>query len=334
MKTKLLLSYDEVISSENLLRAWEEFLRGKRGKEDVQAFSLHLMENILTLHRELAYGSYKQEPYQAFTISDPKPRNIHKPSVRDRLLHHAIYHKLYPFFNETFIFDSYSCREGKGTHRGFEQVVRMARKVSKNYAQPCWALKCDIRKFFDSIDHQTLFSLLKERIEDRKLLWLLAQIIKGFEKSPGKGMPLGNLTSQLFANVYMNPLDQFVKHKLKARHYVRYADDFMILATNPDVLMGYFVEMNLFLKNNLKLTLHPNKISLRKLSWGIDFVGYVTKPHHAIPRRKTVERMRRAIANPKKPDKLPATINSYLGYLSHVSGWQIEQEMRAQVVSS
>lgn len=328
MKTKLLISYDEIISPENLLTAWEEFLKGKRGKEDVQDFGLNLMENILSLHCDLAYGSYKQQPYQAFTISDPKPRNIHKPSVRDRLLHHAIYRKLYPFFNETFIYDSYSCRTGKGTHKGFERVAKMAGKVSKNYTQPCWALKCDIRKFFDSIDHRILFKLLAERIEDRKVLWLLSQIIRGFEKSPKKGMPLGNLTSQLFANVYMNPLDQFVKHRLKAKHYVRYADDFLVLSINPDELMGYFVEMNCFLKNNLKLTLHPNKITLRKLSWGIDFVGYVAKSHHAVPRRRTVDRMRGAISHPKSLEKLPATLTSYLGYLSHVSAARTEEEFK------
>ena len=188
------------------------------------------MENIFSLHHDLAYGSYKQQPYQAFTISDPKVRSIHKPSVRDRLLHHAIYRKLYPFFDESFIYDSCSCRINKGTHKGFERVVEMVRKVGKNYTKPCFALKMDIRKFFDSIDHQILFNLLTERIEDKKILWLLAQIIKGFEKTPSKGMSLGNLTSQLFANIYMNPLDQFVKHKLKAKNYLRYADDFMIVA--------------------------------------------------------------------------------------------------------
>jgi RNA-directed DNA polymerase len=328
MKAKLLISYEEIVSPENLLAAWEEFLVGKRGKEDVQAFSLNLMENILSLHRDLAYGSYKQQPYQAFTISDPKPRNIHKPSVRDRLLHHAIYRKLYPFFDQTFIHDSYSCRTGKGTHNGFERVAEMAGKVSKNYTEPCWALKCDIRKFFDSVDLDILFGLLAERIEDRKILWLLSRIIRGFEKSHRKGMPLGNLTSQLFANVYMNPLDQFVKHRLKAKYYVRYADDFLILARNTDDLMGYFVEVNVFLKKTLKLNLHPGKISLRKLSQGIDFVGYVARFHYSVPRNKTVRRMRGAIAHPRNPEKLPATLNSYLGYLGHVSAKKIGDELR------
>lgn len=144
--------YHNIISIENLLAAWREFLHGKRSRKDVAQFSVHLTDNILSLHRELADKTYHHGPYKAFRINDPKPRDIHKASVRDRLLHHAIYRILYPYFDTKFIFDSYSCRRGKGTHRALDRFRDYARKVSKNHTQTVWVLKCDIKKFFANID--------------------------------------------------------------------------------------------------------------------------------------------------------------------------------------
>ena len=188
----------------------------------------------------------------------------------------------------------------------------------------------DIRKFFDSVSHAILLDLLAERIEDAKLFDLLKQIIHGFEFSPGKGMPLGNLTSQLFANIYLDPLDQFVKHHLKAKYYLRYADDFMVLADRPDELMGFFVEINRFVKDRLKLKIHPDKVSLRKLSWGIDFVGYVALPHYNLPRHKTVKRIIHRVADASE-DELAKSLPSYLGYLEHASSFKLINKLK-QVV--
>ena len=218
---------------ENLLNAWREFSRGKRGKKDVQEFALRLMENIFALHRDLANLNYTHGGYQEFRISDPKPRAIHKASVRDRLLHHAIYRILYPFFERTFIADSFSCRNDKGTHRALNRFRASAYRVSKNHTRTCWVLKCDIRKFFASIDQNMLLNILYSYIPDPDIFWLCRRVITSFSGgAPGKGLPLGNLTSQLFANVYMNLVDQFVKHELKAKFYIRYADDFVILSDN------------------------------------------------------------------------------------------------------
>lgn len=324
--------------------AWTEFRKGKRSKLDVQTFELHLEDNIFALHEELKRGTYRHGGYHQFRISDPKPRLISKASVRDRLLHHAIYRILYPAFDKTFVFDSYSCRKNKGTHKAFFRLVEIARKVSKNYTCSCWALKLDIRKFFDSVDHEVLMGLLAERIEDQRLLALLKDIISSFptrhaefsaaSKIPkqvrndggGKGMPLGNLTSQLFANVYLDPLDKFVKHHLEVKHYLRYADDFVLLSANPDELLGYLIEISRFLKGQLKLNLHPNKIILRKLSWGIDYVGYNALPHYSLPRRKTVKRILRQIAKWKDAGDetaLTRALPSYLGYLSHVKAYRL-----------
>lgn len=314
-----------------MFTAWNEFRRGKRSKPDVQIFEYTLEDNIFQLHRDLVAGAYCHGSYQQFQITDPKVRLISKSSVRDRLLHHAIYRILYPAWDTTFIYDSYSCRNNKGTHKAFQRLIRFSRQVSKNYTNPCWALKLDIRKFFDSVDHEILMNLLKARIADERLLKLLQNIISSFENTFDKGMPLGNLTSQLFANIYLDPLDKFVKHQLRVKYYLRYADDFVFLSDNPDELIGYLVETNQFLKTKLKLNVHPNKIYLRKLKWGIDYVGYVTLPHYSLPRRKTVRRIFRTLIRDMKnntdPDKLEQSLNSYLGYLHHVSAYTVSREL-------
>jgi len=162
--------YHDIISVENLLVAWREFQRDKRKRKDVEQFSLHLTDNILALHHDLAEGTYQHGLYEAFKINDPKPRDIHKASVRDRLVHHAIYRILYPYFDPKFIFDSYSCRRYKGTHRAMHRFRDCARTVSKNHTQTVWVLKCDIRKFFANINHKILGSILKKHIRSGKTI--------------------------------------------------------------------------------------------------------------------------------------------------------------------
>jgi retron-type reverse transcriptase len=175
-------SFEKIISVENLLLAWEEFLKGKRKKIDVQQFSLKLMDNILALRRELLQKSYKHGRYKKFHICDPKQREIHKATVRDRLLHHAVYRILYPVYDKTFFADSFSCRLEKGTHKAMARFMKFFYKVSKNNTRTCWVLKCDIEKFFDSVDHQVLLKILKQKISDENTLWLLEEIILSFSK--------------------------------------------------------------------------------------------------------------------------------------------------------
>ncbi len=184
MKAQLNISYEEIISLENLFAAWQEFLPGKKKKGDVQEFGARLTDNILQLHGELANFAYVHGLYKAFNISDPKPRNIHKASVRDRVLHHAIYRKLYPFFDRVFIADSYSCRIGKGTYKAIKRFGKFGLQVSKNNSQTVWVLKCDIKKFFASIDHKILMEILASYIPDKNILWLLGQIIESFDFLP------------------------------------------------------------------------------------------------------------------------------------------------------
>ena len=307
--------YHHIISLENLLEAWKEFVRGKRNRKDVQEFSRNLMGNIIELHNELAQKIYKHSEYEAFNISDPTPRNIHKAKVRDRLLHHALYRTLYPFFNRTFILDSFSCRIGKGTHKAVDRFRAFAYKVSKNHTKTCWVLKCDIRKFFASIDQTILIEIIKDYIPDNDIICLMLEIIGSFYSTgKGVGLPLGNLTSQLLVNIYMNKFDQFAKHKLKEKYYIRYADDFVIFSQDRRWLADLIPKIQNFLSDKLHLRLHPKKISIRTIASGVDYLGWVNFPNHRVLRTVT---KRRVLKNIKEKEARPETIQSYLGLLKH-----------------
>jgi len=252
---------------------------------------MNLMQNIFSLHSDLKSKRYIHGPYKAFKISDPKPRNIHKASVRDRLLHHAIHRKLYPEFDAKFIADSYSCRVGKGTHKALNRFRSFGYKVSQNNTKTCWVLKCDIRRFFDSIDHKILENIIGQHIADQDILWLLNQIIYSFHTKENKGLPLGNLTSQLLVNIYMNEFDQFVKHKLKQKYYIRYADDFVFFSKNKVDLSKIVRYIALFLREELALNLHPDKVFIKTFSSGVDFLGWVHFPDHRVLRAVTKRRV-------------------------------------------
>lgn len=343
MKIQLVHTVEDIICLENLLEAWKEFEKGKKKRKDVQEFSMCLIDNIFSLHQDLLHHTYKHGGYQAFKINDPKPRDIHKASVKDRLLHHAIHRKLYPFFDKTFIADSYSCRENKGMHKAINKFREYANKTSKNNTKTCWILKCDIKKFFASIDHEILIKILSEYIPDKNIIWLLENIVESFstENKISTGLPLGNLTSQLFVNIYMNKFDQFVKHKMKAKYYIRYADDFVILSENKKQLENSILEINKFLVEELKLKLHPDKVFIKTFSSGVDFLGMVNFPRHKVLRTKTKRRMLKKIKNKKLDLKnnliseshFYQSLQSYLGVLKHCEGWGIRNGINKIVKS-
>ena len=236
-------------------------MRGKKQKNDVIFFQSKLAENLICLHHSLVNYTYKHGVYSAFTISDPKLRNIHRAIVRDRVLHHLIYKEFYPYFDNKFIYDSYSCRENKGALKAVNRFRYFAGKVSKNNTKTCHILKCDIKKFFANIDHKVLLDILSSYIPDKQIIRLLREIIESFcSTCPSIGLPLGNLTSQLFVNIYMNEFDQFIKHKLKIKYYIRYADDFVILSDNKKELENLIFPISKFLFENLKLQYHPKKV--------------------------------------------------------------------------
>ncbi|MGH7156544.1 MAG: reverse transcriptase domain-containing protein [Candidatus Saccharimonadales bacterium] len=313
--------YEQIISAENIFLAWDEFRLGKNGRADVMKFEWRLEENIFNLQRQLSDKTYRHGSYHAFYITDPKQRLIHKATVRDRILHHSIFKTLNPIFEPTFITDSFSCRVDKGTHRGVKTLAKMLRQSSNNNTRTCWALKCDIYKFFASVDHAVLLTILQRKIKDERTIDLLVDIIDSFAANgqPCKGLLIGNLTSQLFANIYMNELDQFIKHDLKVKYYLRYTDDFIIVSSDKHYLGNLLPKIEDFLSSSLKLRTHPRKITIRKYISGIDFLGYVILPHYVKLRTKTKRRVL-AKANHKN---LP----SYLGVCSHANTYKLQQEL-------
>lgn len=328
MKIKLAHTYQDIISIENLLFAWDEFIVGKKSKPDVQEFARNLMDHIVELHGELVNKTYTHGGYHAFYINDPKRRHIHKASVRDRLLHHAIYRVLYPFFDRTFISDSYSCRKNKGVHKALRRFKEFSNKESKNHSRTCWVLKCDIRQFFASIDHDVLFSIVKEYIPDQNILWLLDNIMLSYEteQESKRGLPLGNLTSQLLTNIYMNRLDRWVKHQLRIKYYIRYADDFVFFSYDKTHLENILPRVKKFLSEELHLTLHPKKIVLKTVSSGIDFLGWVHFPDHRVLRTVTKRRIFKKI----KMNPSDQSLRSYTGLLKHGNAKKLIQKLHIQ----
>lgn len=275
-------------------------------------FQARLADNIFELQKDLRNKMYTHGGYEEFKIDDPKPRLIHKATVRDRLLHHLIHHELYPYFDKKFIFHSYSCRNEKGTHKAMHYFKGM---TDTSRSKAMWVLKCDIRKFFASIDHSILKEILARHIEDKDLLNLLGNIIDSFSARQGlaEGLPLGNLTSQLLVNIYMNEFDQFVKHELKEKYYIRYADDFVFLSQDKYHLEQLIPKISEFLETKLKLSLHPDKVFIKAIHSGVDFLGWVHFFNHKILRTSTKNRMFKKLKdNPKEE-----VIVSYQGLLSH-----------------
>ena len=332
--------FEDIISMENLLLAWDEFKKGKREKLDVQKFEFRLEDNLFQLHQDLKNKKYKHNEYFGFYIYDPKKRHIHKATVRDRIVHHAIHRKLYPIFNPTFIFALYSSRKEKGVHRAIIKLDNMLRTVYQTCGK-CFVLKCDIKKFFPTIDHKILVKIISKRIKDKNALWLIKKIIKGFEsefttQKNKKGVPIGNLTSQLFVNIYMNEMDQFIKNQIKAKYYIRYADDFIIVHYDQNYLGQLKKKIEIYLREELKLLMHPKKVTIRKYYQGVDFLGYVILPKAIVLRTKTKKRIFRKLkqrVEEYKQEKIDEksliqSLNSYLGVLSHSNSYNLEQKLR------
>lgn len=327
--------HQKIIAQENLFAAWREFQNGKTTKTDVLAFAENFEEQLFSLADDLSNHNYIHGTYKAFTVCDPKRRNIHKACVRDRVLHHAVHRILEPEFDKAFIYDSYSSRKGKGVHVARERFQKFAMKISRNHTKTVWVLKCDIRKFFDSVDHTILLKEIGNAVHSENLMSLLREIISSYESHPGRGIPLGNLTSQLFSNVYMNEFDQFIKRKLQVKYYVRYADDFVFLSADKEYLQGLIPILSEFLKQKLKLEMHPQKLTIEPWHRGIDFLGAVLFPWHEILRTKTrkrlLQRVDQSVVLYKQDlieyEKLRAMVASYMGVISHVKSRKLKKQI-------
>lgn len=303
---------------------------------EVMEFWYDLENNLFKLQFELKSLKCKHHKYRKFTIKDPKHRIIHKARVKDRIVHTLVAKKLEEIYQPIFIVNSYACQQERGVHKALNDAIRLSRKTSKNYKQNFWYLKMDIRKFFDNIDHQILMRILQRKIKDKRFLWIIKQIVNSFyNKERGKGLPLGNFTSQWLANIYLNELDYFVKHDLKIKYYLRYADDIIIINDDKIKLNERLSEIGYFLSKNLRLTLHPDKVFIKKFSSGIDWVGYRILPRYVILKKQTKKRMlgklgkhaQELFINEVKYCQDYEILSSYLGLLKHCNSFELSNKI-------
>lgn len=330
--------YDELINVENLLKSWRAYQSGKSRKSDVMEFERHLEDNLFLLNEELKNGNYQHGAYSYFRISDPKKRDIYKSAVKDRVVHQAIYKYLCEIYEPLFKKSSFSSRKGKGTHLAIA-TLKQQTATAKKKEKRCWAIKCDIRKYFENINHKVLLGLLQQEISDGKIVRLLEIIIKSFNAETGKGLPLGNITSQIFANVYLNELDKFTVNELGlVNHYVRYCDDFIIFGHDKNKLLEDAEKIKRFLNEKLFLELPAGKTVFRKLKWGIDFCGSVILPNGILLRDRTKGRMlgtMTAAANKFDSGKISLSdlrkkFDSYFGLLSHCKAHNLKTKIRSK----
>ncbi|MBI2040659.1 MAG: hypothetical protein HYT16_01020 [DPANN group archaeon] len=311
--------YAEFCSMENLARAFRKARKRKTTKPYVIEFEKNLNENLTNLQTELFLHTYKPKPLKTFTIRDPKTRKISKSEFRDRVVHHALCNILEPIFEKIFICDSFANRKFKGVHKALERFDYFKRKVSSNNTKCCYVFKADIKHYFEEVNSDILIKIISKKIKDAQIIHLIKLILQNYEsKEVGAGMPLGNLTSQFFANVYLNELDYFAKHELKIRHYIRYVDDFVILHRNKNILEIYKNKINGFLKLRLKLELHPDKCRIKQLTTGIDFLGFRVFYYHKLLKKRTLIKFRGTFS------KLCVPCNNLLAKLDleeFMAGW-------------
>lgn len=345
-----------LFSFENLHRQYLKCRRNKRNTHNALRFEARQELNLLELQAQLQDRNYRPGRSVCFFTTRPKLREIFAADFRDRVVHHILVDYLERIWEPIFIHDSYACRKGKGVHAGVKRLQRFLRQITANGTRPAWYLQLDIRNYFMTIDKTVLFRLLTSKIDDADALWLTRLLVfhdctedfvlRGnpallesipphktlFNTPANKGLPIGNLNSQFFANVYLNALDQFVKHELKCRHYLRYCDDFVMLADTPDQLMTWKGRIESFLAERLKLALNPTRQRLAPVSNGIDFLGYIVRRDYLLVRRRVVnhlkEKLRAYEAQLVKEqdsilryrfdeavlDRLHATLSSYLGH--------------------
>lgn len=297
--------YKKLYSIENLNLAFRKARRGKSKRDYVIDFEKDIERSIGLLQRDLKLKKYIPTKLKKFIIRDPKTRTIHASTFRDRIVHHAIVNILQPIYEKRFIYDSFASRKFKGTHAAVERLESFIKKVSSNgktirnrfnnNSIRGYILKADIKHYFATIDHKVLINILRKKIIDEDFIRLIKKVLNNFEALRyGKGLPLGNYTSQFFANVYLNHLDYFVKHNLKAKHYIRYVDDFIILDKNKEVLLGYMNKIEKYLKF-LKLELHPEKSEIHALRNGITFLGYRIFYHYRLLRKRNIRYFKRKL---------------------------------------
>ena len=321
--------FERITAFDNLLAAAKRAGRGKRHKQRVAHFFFHLEKELLRLQEELLAGAYLPEPYHSFEIKDPKPRLISAADFRDRVLHHAICAVIEPLLDRRMIFDSWACRRNKGSHR----AVKRAQSFSRNHG---WFFKCDVQKFFASVDHAILKQLLARVFKDQQLLDLLALIIDtGGEQ--GRGLPIGNLTSQHFANLYLGELDHFLKDYLGCKGYLRYMDDMLLFGANRQELLTVFAQIESFLQERLYLELKPAATVLAPVFAGIPYLGFRIFPGIVRLDRRTLKRFRRRVrrlenvflAGNLDTEQLAVSVQAMAAHIHHGNTRRLRQKLFA-----
>ncbi len=343
--------YPKIYDFKNLHEAYLEARKNKRYRGDVLEFTARLEENLIQLQNELIYKTYSVGRYREFYVFEPKRRLIMALQFRDRVVQWAIYRHLNPWFDRQFIYDSYGCRDGKGTHRAADRLQYWVRQVSRK-KQQFYYLKLDISKYFYRVDHGVLMDILRKKIEDQDLLEILDRIINcehtafglpaftdpedcpGSERLLDKGMPIGNLTSQMFANIYLNQLDQYAKQELRLHYYIRYMDDIIILHHDKRYLHEIKDTIETFLWENLKLNLN-RKTAIRPINQGIEFVGFRIFATHRKLKKSSARKMKARLKYVRAAfergeidaDTLRATEASYSGVLKHFNSYGLRKAL-------
>lgn len=345
--------YDKICEFDELEKAYRNARKGKRYRQDVLEFTADLEGNLINLCNHLLWETYEVGPYHPFYVFEPKMRLVMSLQFPDRVVQWDVYDKLYPFYDKMMIDDSYACRRGKGSHKAADRLQYWLRQVSRKSGK-WYYLKLDISKYFYRVDHAVLEEILSRRIKDERLMRLLHKIINSEDMrfglpagaSPDScpddmwlwnvGMPIGNLTSQLFANVYLNELDQFCKHILHIHYYVRYMDDIIILSDDKRQLAEWKSEIAVFLEDKLRLDLNK-KTAIRPITLGIDFVGYKIWATHRKLKQQTARRMIRHVAvmsdllargemSRAEFDRVAA---SYKGVLQHCNSYGLRSKLNS-----
>jgi retron-type reverse transcriptase len=278
--------FDQCFTIDNLYQAFLTARKGKRNKRAVFEFEKNLSSNLIQLHKEIHSETYQPKPYFTFSIYEAKPRVIHAPNFRDVVVQHAIYKFIYPIFDSTFIHTSYACRKGKGTHRCADFAQESMRKVSPD----SYTLHLDVRKFFYSIDRNILANLLKKKIKDQRLLRIMNLY---FNYDGYNGIPIGNLLSQIYASIYLNSVDHYIKRELKVKYYSRYVDDLVLIGLSKEKSNEYKQKIEFFLDQNLRLSL--SKFTIAPLRKGINFVGYRTWKSKRFVRKHSLYQFRKRL---------------------------------------
>lgn len=342
-------------SLEQLAQAYFDCRKNKRNTGSALAFETNLERNLIQLRDDLLTGNYKIGKSICFVITHPKPREVWAATFRDRIVHHLFYNHVAPRFEHSFIADSCACIKGRGTLYAAKRLESKIRSATQNWQQPCYYLKMDLSNFFVSINKHILFDLLAKKITDPWWLALTKTILfhdprqhytlqcsqqllkrvpahKRLTSQPAHlGLPIGNLSSQFFANVYLNELDQFAKHTLRARHYIRYVDDFIILHESARWLNGARRDTEAFLAQHLAAQLNPTKTIIQPVARGVDFVGQVVKPWHRTIRRRTEKHAIEKLKSTPLPT-LRETANSYFGLFRQASHSQHKRSKLAKII--